>query len=385
MGPKHLPHLPFEFSPGHRIRIQKFITEIKNKYRKRKIESLPALHEPPLASKHGSKKHKLEADKSDDSDSNIPSTTNEISRKINNWSKTNYAGNVRENEHYTINVSRNPMDSSKLSVSIHCHCGKAIALQQKANVSKPWQISNWTKHCQNCKHGRKSSAKQETLQSFFPPLVSETNQQRNVTVTSDSPSYSGSAHSQSDQAISTPSSSFPALSSTPQYFFLRLPICHFFPPWQASSSYQTYPTGQFRPDFPLADTYYSGSSSSPQCASFVSVKQCSEPASHSDNDSELMKSPPGTSQPASEPSHSYDNNSELVKSPPQTCQPSSEPSHSYNDNNSELVKSPSETSQPASEPSHSYNDNDRESPLPPYTGLTTTTKSAVSTNAQVFQ
>ena len=56
MGPNHLPHLPFEFPPGHRIRIQKFITEIKNKYRKRKIESLPALHEPPLASKHGSKK-----------------------------------------------------------------------------------------------------------------------------------------------------------------------------------------------------------------------------------------------------------------------------------------------------------------------------------------
>ena len=271
------------------------------------------------------------------------------------------AGNVRENEHYTINVNRNPMDSSKLSVSIRCHCGKAIALQQKANGSKPWQISNWTKHCQNCKHGRKSSAKQETLQSFFSPLVSETDQQRNVTVTSDSPSYSGSAHSQSDQAISTPSSSFPALTSTPQYFFSPFTNMPFFPPWQASSSYQTYPTGQFRPDFPLADTYYSGSSSSPQCASFVSVKQCSEPASHSDNDSELMKSPSGTSQPASEPSHSYnDNNSELVKSPPQTCQP-------------------------ASEPSHSYNDNDRESPLPPNTGLTTTTKSAVSTNAQVFQ
>ena len=111
MGPKHLPHLPFEFPPGHHIRIQKFITEIKNKYRKRKIESLPALREPPLASKHKSKKRKLEADKSDDSDSNIPSTTNEIRRKLNNWSKTNYAGNVRENEHYTINVSRNPIDS----------------------------------------------------------------------------------------------------------------------------------------------------------------------------------------------------------------------------------------------------------------------------------
>ena len=66
---------------------------------------------------------------------------------------------------------------------------------------------------------------------------------------------------------------------------------------------------------------------------FVSVKQCSEPASHSDNDSELVKSPPGTSQPASEPFHSYnDNNSELAKSPSENSQPASEPSHSYNDN-----------------------------------------------------
>ncbi len=61
-------------------------------------------------------------------------------------------------------------DSTKCLVSVKCGCGKVIILQQKETGSKPWLISNWSKHCKSCKYCKGSTRRENKLPTFFPTL-----------------------------------------------------------------------------------------------------------------------------------------------------------------------------------------------------------------------
>ena len=89
---------------------------------------------------------------------------------------------MKENEHFTIHVTCNTLNPSKVIVSIRYQCGTSITLQQKPTGSragsKLWQLSNWSKHYKQCRHRKRpNTSKQDTLQSFFPltqPIKSTT-------------------------------------------------------------------------------------------------------------------------------------------------------------------------------------------------------------------
>ena len=56
-----------------------------------------------------------------------------------------------------------------MSVQIYCGCGKVFTLQRKNTGSKPWLISNWTKHIKsgNCMKAGCSKGQQGSLTSYF--------------------------------------------------------------------------------------------------------------------------------------------------------------------------------------------------------------------------
>ncbi len=305
LGPNHLPNLPFEFPPGHRIRIQKFVQELKIRHKQKTIEPFLPLNTTPPGMKRSSKKRKIEGDETMIMDS-IPFTTNQIRKKIVNWSKINLTSELKENEHYTINVSRNAMDSSKLCVTIRCHCGTAVTLQQKTNGCQPWQISNWTKHYLKCKHYKKSHGKQETLHMFYLPATSASQQTNIPSGQSIVSTYSqGSFSPQSNRGIlEAPCSSFPPLTSQPYFVSPYATNMPFIPPSFTNmpfiplSSHPTYKTYQNDHSSSLEDTSEYGCDSSP-----------------SDNN---VTSSPGTG--TCQTDHSHDNHTLISQSPPlATC------------------------------------------------------------------
>ena len=166
INPNQTPNIPFEFPPGHRIRIEKFITYIKNR--------CGVGHKVGKTEKGITKKRKTETETDEDSSNvDIPSVKNEIRRKIISWSKNNCTQMLKENDNFTIQVTRSTLNPLKLTVLIRCQCGTSLTLQQKPTGSKPWQISNWTKHYKQCQHGNKpTTSKQDTIQSFFLPNTS---------------------------------------------------------------------------------------------------------------------------------------------------------------------------------------------------------------------
>ena len=155
---------PFEFPPGHKIRIKKLIKELKKQHNNTKRKLLIK----PTASKQ-SKRPKIDEEQNEILFEDIPSVTMEIREKINKWVKNTYKKQVHENEHFTIIVKRDVHVFQKIVASVRCICGKEIALQRKLGVSRPWILSNWTKHYKKCTESTvtQSSGKQGSLKNYF--------------------------------------------------------------------------------------------------------------------------------------------------------------------------------------------------------------------------
>ena len=100
----------------------------------------------------------------------IPTVTNSIRKHINKWAKDYNKGELaglKENHHYHIVVTCNTSETTpKCSASIRCICGKAFVAHRKPTGSRPWQISNWTKHYKKHKCGFHTT-KQATLSPFL--------------------------------------------------------------------------------------------------------------------------------------------------------------------------------------------------------------------------
>ena len=92
LGPHHIATLDsFEFPPGHRIRIERFIKNIKCMYG----SITKPIQTKPIQIK--SKKRKVERSDNDD----IPIATEEIRKKILKWNSSNCDGTLKEDRKST--------------------------------------------------------------------------------------------------------------------------------------------------------------------------------------------------------------------------------------------------------------------------------------------
>ena len=189
MGPNQIPNTPFEFPPGHRIIIEKFVNNVKHHYR---IKKVTVQDMKPRKTNQRPKKRKIESSDATDEDDYISSVTEEICKKVFKWSSENCDEVSQENVHFTVNVCRNTLDSSEIVASIRCKCGSSQTINRKPTGSKPWQLSNWTKHYKQCKRVKN---KGPTLkQTFFSPKVkSKSSIPSSVPVTSASYQSTGCA------------------------------------------------------------------------------------------------------------------------------------------------------------------------------------------------
>ncbi len=169
MDPNQPREIPFEMSPGHRIRVKKFVVDMKQRYgSKKKMRTGSSACRPLKKQKRDSEK-----DSEKDEPNEIGIVEVEIRKKIIKWSHENKK-ELKENEDFTIQVRRNVLDQGKLEASIRCKCGGIQKIQQKTTGVKPWQLSNWTKHYKLCVASkRQSGVKQGQLNTFFPIVQQE--------------------------------------------------------------------------------------------------------------------------------------------------------------------------------------------------------------------
>ena len=149
-SPKH----PYEFPPGHRIRICNFVQEVKKKCRHTVSLTTGQDYNPPKSKQHKNVPSKSTLAKpvesKPDGESNdsmdADSILIQVQDSINKWVQCQVKDklkNICENKHYSIRVG----DSANVYVACLL-CDKTIKLQQKNNGT--YQTSNWFKHIKRC-------------------------------------------------------------------------------------------------------------------------------------------------------------------------------------------------------------------------------------------
>ena len=173
---------PFEFPPGHRIRICNFICALRKKIqgennltvssRKRKQQTggQTSCKKARTCSLHCSTSSETEAEPT------VTSISTQIRRSISKWVKKQpdlHLKNLQENKHFSIMVTHVAKEQSIFSSAIKCNaCNTVIHLHQKDKSAKdnPYLISNWTRHVKTCKplNSRQKSFYQSTISQFLP-------------------------------------------------------------------------------------------------------------------------------------------------------------------------------------------------------------------------
>ena len=154
--------VPFQFPPGHRIIISKFISSIQQKNTS-SSEASDTLKLPlPF-----SKKRKIA--KKTDSEEDIPLVAQEIRGKILKWTKHYNEGELaalKEGVDFNIVVSKSTLNPDTCNASISCRCGNSYLVT--ANAKGERLISNWSRHIKQCgKKKSKTQTGQGTLQQFL--------------------------------------------------------------------------------------------------------------------------------------------------------------------------------------------------------------------------
>lgn len=153
---------PFEFPPEHCIRIKRVVQDIRDKYNGQRSSS--GIHRTMT---------KKISSMTEDGD-RIPTLTADIRKKIVQWSTTfnnSQFAEMKENTDYQIIVSKSHTTNNQCKASVRCACGKSFALHRKPSGSKPWIISNWSKHCKDCRDKELRGEEQEVcISNFFPSV-----------------------------------------------------------------------------------------------------------------------------------------------------------------------------------------------------------------------
>ena len=157
----------FKFPPGHKIRIRKFIMKHKDLFSPQKPMKSEIVHQKSsnrrdVATQPKSKKQKLSCE-------DIPTTTEDIRRKIVKWTKRyeneETGRTVAEGQDFVIQVKKSLTDSSLCHATIECRCGNSYVVTR--NPKGEHQITNWSRHFKTCiSEKSKKRSSQQTLKMF---------------------------------------------------------------------------------------------------------------------------------------------------------------------------------------------------------------------------
>ena len=168
--------LPFEFPPGHRVRIHNFVREVRKQ--KSKAVNIRTENRQKKSSLPGCKRQKLSKCEVDTSGNesecevSVHSITTQVRRSISKWIKAQQdvrLQNLSENNHFSIVVARVAKSNHTFSVHVSClKCKSCVHLHQKdkSNKSDPFLISNWTRHVKKCDKSKQASFKQSSMLAF---------------------------------------------------------------------------------------------------------------------------------------------------------------------------------------------------------------------------
>ena len=186
IGPDGVPELPFEFPPGHKVRIKKFIKKV--------CSEKVSLKHPP------SRVHKKATAKPPNGNSqDVNSVVNGIRQTIVSWAKKQDIS-LTENEHYTIEASQSLLMPGECKASIRCSCNESISIQKRPTGINKWIIGNWSRHLvkQKCYLKKPEGEKQGCLRKFFPSPSTNLHSDASTTINhldTPSPSFLHSANS----------------------------------------------------------------------------------------------------------------------------------------------------------------------------------------------
>ena len=142
--PEPVSSSPFEFPPGHRVRICNFIQEVKQLY-KSKLK--------PISKGAKSCTKPRKANVSGQESIQVPLSVNEVTCQVlesmNQWihgQKVLCLSSLKERKHYSVNAK--DIGNGNISVSINCNmCRTPIrSHHQKGHFG----IQNWTRHVKRC-------------------------------------------------------------------------------------------------------------------------------------------------------------------------------------------------------------------------------------------
>ena len=174
--------LPFEFPPGHRVRICNFVQEIKQLYRNTKSTNVSTKHCKQMSAK----RLKLMTQQPDELPLSVDEIAQQVHESIRKWiqqQKQVALKSFNEGKHYSVIVNNH--GNGQIAAVVKCGiCHTTVRLH---SVNRHYQISNWTRHIKRCTANTScatsSSSRQTKLFSKVP-----TSTVKNQTKQSDSAS-----------------------------------------------------------------------------------------------------------------------------------------------------------------------------------------------------
>ena len=155
--------LPFEFPPGHCIRICNFIQEVKQLYRNTKSTNISTKHSRSATAK----KLKLMAQPEDKHPLSVDEITHKVHDSISKWigqQKHTMLNSLKEGKHYTVIVNNH--SNGQIVAVVNCGiCRTSVRLHP---LNRHYQISNWTRHIKKCtsNSSHATNSRQTKLQLF---------------------------------------------------------------------------------------------------------------------------------------------------------------------------------------------------------------------------
>ena len=207
--------LPFEFPPGHRIRICNFVQEVKQLYRN-KISSSKIVSTKHARSATTAKRIKPMTQPEDQFPLSVDELTCKVHESIRKWigqQKLMALNSLKQGKHYSVIVNNH--GNGQITVVVNCGiCRTSVRLHL---LNTHYQISNWTRHVKRCASNTSctTDSKQTTLHQLFPKTLTST------VKTQSSPtkqSVSKSRHEPSISSTDPANDNLNRESSSPQVF-----------------------------------------------------------------------------------------------------------------------------------------------------------------------
>ena len=144
--PESMNSLPFEFPPGHRIRICKFVEEVKQLSKNLSLKAVSSQHTKQCIT---AKKTKLVDRAANQALLSVDDVSCQVLESVKDWickAKLMHLSSLKEKTHYSVVVKG--QNNGKIAAAVNCGmCNKSIRLQLQNSC---FILSNWTRHVRKC-------------------------------------------------------------------------------------------------------------------------------------------------------------------------------------------------------------------------------------------